>query len=231
MVDKPEKSMKVILVDIEGTTSSLSYIKEVMFPYSKGKLRNFLMEHAEEEKIKTLLEKLKEKFGRDISLEEAIRIFEEWIDKDIKEPILKELQGHIWEEGFISGELKGHIYQDAYKKLREWKEKGYKLYVYSSGSVKAQKLFFGHTDYGDLTGIFDGFFDASIGSKRDKESYLRIAREVGTDPIHFLFISDVEEELDAAKLAGMKTVKIERYGESKTSKHPVVKSFFEIDLP
>lgn len=223
--------MKALLIDIEGTTSSLSYVKDVMFPYSKSKLRGFLMEHAQEERLQAILRKLREKLGRDVDIEESIEIFEDWIDKDLKEPILKELQGHIWEEGFLLGELKGHIYEDAYKKIREWKEKGYKLYIYSSGSVKAQKLFFGHTDYGDLTGLFDCFFDTSVGSKKEVDSYLSIAKKVGIETKDFLFLSDVEEELDAARLAGMNTIKLDRYGNGGPSKHPLVKSFYEIDLP
>ncbi len=220
----------ILLLDIEGTISSLSYVKEVMFPYSKSKLKSFLKENAQKEEIRSLLKRLEEKVGRSLSVEEAAEIFEDWIEKDLKEPILKELQGHIWEIGFKSGELMGHIYEDAYEKIREWRSKGYKIYIYSSGSVKAQKLFFGNTKYGDLTKLFDGFFDTSIGSKREKDSYIAIAKTLGLKPEDFLFLSDVEEELDSASLAGMKTIKVDRYNSGDVSKHRVVKSFFEVEL-
>ncbi|MFN3947413.1 MAG: acireductone synthase [Aquificaceae bacterium] len=222
-------SVKAILLDIEGTTSSLSYVKEVMFPYSKSKLKSFLKENAQKEEIKSLLKRLEEKVGKSLDMEEATKILEDWIEKDLKEPILKELQGHIWEEGFKSGELMGHIYEDAYEKIKEWKQKGYRLYIYSSGSVKAQKLFFGNTKYGDLTILFDGFFDTSIGNKKDRESYLAIAKSLGIKPEDILFLSDVEEELDSASLAGMKTIRVDRYS-NQNSKHRVIKSFFEVEL-
>jgi len=226
-----ESKIKALLIDIEGTTSSLSYVKDVMFPYSKQRLRDFLSKHWQEERVSSIIRKLEERLGKRIDLEEAVKVFEDWIDRDLKEPLLKELQGHIWEEGFLSGELRGHIYEDAYKRLKEWKKNGYKLYIFSSGSVKAQKLFFGHTDYVDLTGLFDGFFDTTIGSKKGKESYERIAKEVGLEPKEFLFLSDVEEELNAARDAGMNTIKLDRYDSKEHSSHRIVKSFLEIDLP
>ena len=222
--------IRAIITDIEGTTSSISYVKEVMFPYSRRRLRSFLEAHWQEDKVKELIRGLEEKLQRSIDLDTAVRTLVEWIDKDLKEPLLKELQGHIWEEGFKSGEIKGHIYEDAYKKLKEWKEQGYRLYVYSSGSVKAQKLFFGNTDYGDLTYLFDGFFDTSVGNKKEKESYLKIAELIGLKPEECLFLSDTEEELDCARSAGMRTVKVVRDTEKTDSKHPIVKNFYQITL-
>ncbi|RMH80626.1 MAG: acireductone synthase [Acidobacteria bacterium] len=221
--------IRTILTDIEGTTSSLSYVKEVMFPYSRKRLRGFLQEHWEEERVKSIVERLSERLGRKVDLELATKTFEEWIDKDLKEGLLKELQGHIWEEGFLSGELKGHVYEDAYVKLKEWKEKGYRLYVYSSGSVKAQRLFFGHTDYGDITPLFDGLFDTSIGSKRSPESYRRIAETIGVPPQEILFLSDLEEELDSAKSICIEVVRVCREDHCN-SRHRVISSFYELDL-
>lgn len=222
--------IRAIITDIEGTTSSISYVKEVMFPYSKRRLRSFLEAYWQEDKVKELIRGLEEKLQRSIDLDTAVKTFEEWIDKDLKEPLLKELQGHIWEEGFTSGELKGHIYEDAYKKLKEWKEQGYRLYVYSSGSVKAQKLFFGNTDYGDLTYLFDGFFDTSVGGKKEKESYLKIAELIGLKPEECLFLSDLEEELDCARSAGMRTIRVVRDTGKTDSKHPIVENFYQITL-
>lgn len=222
--------IKAILTDIEGTISSLEYVRKVMFPYSKENLRSFMMKHKDEEIVKKTLEDISTKFGKSVDIEESIKILESWIDNDLKEPILKEIQGYIWEEGFRNGKLKGHIYQDAYRKLIEWKEIGIKIYVFSSGSVKAQKLFFKHTDYGDITNIFSGLFDTKIGSKKDKNSYLRISNEIKLKPPEILFLSDVEDELDASSEAGMKTIKVLREGIETPSKHKVVRDFSSISL-
>ncbi|RMH07591.1 MAG: acireductone synthase [Aquificota bacterium] len=220
--------VKGIITDIEGTTSSLSYVKEVMFPYSKRRLRDFLKSNWEKPEVKSIIERLSRRLGKEVDVELAVKTFEEWIEKDLKDGLLKELQGHIWEEGFSKGELKGHVYPDAYEKLRELKERGYRLFVYSSGSVKAQKLFFGNTDYGDITGLFDGFFDTGVGQKKERESYINISKAVGLKPEELVFISDVEEELDAAKSAGLNTVLIVREGEGKSSKHRTIRSFYEL---
>ena len=126
--------------------------------------------------------------------------------------------------------IRDSIYEDAYKKLKEWKDQGYRLYVYSSGSVKAQKLFFGNTDYGDLTYLFYGFFDTSVGGKKEKESYLKIAELIGLKPEECLFLSDLEEELDCARSAGMRTVRVVRDTGKTDSKHPIVESFYQITL-
>lgn len=222
--------IKAILTDIEGTISSLEYVRKVMFPYSKKNLRSFMTEHKEEDIVKKTIRELSDKLGKSVDIEESIKILESWIDADLKEPILKEIQGYIWEEGFKDGKLKGHIYQDAYIKLMEWKEIGIKIYVFSSGSVKAQKLFFKYTDYGDITNIFSGFFDTKMGSKKDKDSYLKISDEIKLKPREILFLSDIEEELDASREAGMKTIRVLRDGIEISSKHKVVRDFSSISL-
>lgn len=221
--------IRAIITDIEGTTSSIHYVKEVMFPYSRERMGKFIQSHWDEERVKDIIQRLEKKLGQKVSPELAVKTFEEWIEMDLKEPALKEIQGHIWEEGFLSGDLKGHIYEDAYRKLKEWKGKGLRLYVYSSGSIKAQKLFFGHTEYGDLTGLFDGFFDTSVGGKKEKESYLKIAQNTGLEPGECLFLSDTEEELDAAREAGMETIRVIRERQGQNSKHRVVESFAQIE--
>ncbi|MEZ0361678.1 MAG: acireductone synthase [Hydrogenobacter sp.] len=218
-----------VLTDIEGTTSSISFVKEVLFPYSKQKLQGFLKRHWEDENVKSLLGELFEKFGRELTLEEVVRLLTEWIDEDRKESVLKELQGLIWEYGYKIGELKGHIYKDAYEKLKEWYSKGIKLYVFSSGSVKAQKLLFSHTEYGDITYLFSGYFDTRTGSKKDERSYAKIAQAIGFKPQEILFLSDVEEELNAAKSVNMRTVRLMRDKEVP-SKHTAVKDFYSIEL-
>ena len=220
--------IKVILTDIEGTTSSIDYVKTTMFDYSKKKLRDYLQSHWDQEHVKTIIKNLSKKLEKDVDIDLAVKTFEELIEKDIKDTSLKELQGHIWEEGFKNAELKGHIYEDAYLKLKELKEKGYKIFVYSSGSIKAQKLFFGHSSYGDITYLFDGFFDTTMGSKKDPDSYLKIASIIGLDPKEILFLSDIEDEINAAKKAGMKTCLVSR--ENPCEKEGCIKDFKEINV-
>jgi enolase-phosphatase E1 len=220
--------IKAILTDIEGTTSSINYVKDVMFEYSKNRLKDYLQKHWEEDHVKNIVKSLSQKLEKDIDLQTAVLVFKDFIEKDIKDTLLKELQGHIWEEGFKSGELKGHIYEDAYIKLKELKEKGYKIFVYSSGSIKAQKLFFGHSSYGDITYLFDGFFDTTVGSKKDPDSYLKIASTIGLDPKEILFLSDIEDEINAAKKAGMKTCLVSR--ENPCEKEGCIKDFKEINI-
>lgn len=220
--------IKAILTDIEGTTSSINYVKDVMFEYSKNRLKDYLQKHWKEDHVKNIVKSLSQKLEKDIDLQTAVLVFKDFIEKDIKDTLLKELQGHIWEEGFKSGELKGHIYEDAYIKLKELKEKGYKIFVYSSGSIKAQKLFFGHSSYGDITYLFDGFFDTTVGSKKDPDSYLKIASTIGLDPKEILFLSDIEDEINAAKKAGMKTCLVSR--ENPCEKEGCIKDFKEINI-
>jgi len=220
--------IKAILTDIEGTTSSIDYVKTTMFGYSKKKLRDYLQSHWDQEHVKTIIKNLSKKLEKDVDIDLAVKTFEELIEKDIKDTLLKELQGHIWEEGFKSGELKGHIYEDAYLKLKELKEKGYKIFVYSSGSIKAQKLFFGHSSYGDITYLFDGFFDTTTGSKKDPDSYLKIASTIGLDPKEILFLSDIKEEINASKEAGMNAILVSR--DSPCEEKDCIRDFTEINL-
>ncbi|ACG58195.1 2,3-diketo-5-methylthio-1-phosphopentane phosphatase [Hydrogenobaculum sp. Y04AAS1] len=220
--------IKAILTDIEGTTSSINYVKDVMFGYSKKRLKDYLQTHWEEEHVKNIVKSLSQKLEKNIDLQTAVLVFKDFIEKDIKDTLLKELQGHIWEEGFKSGELKGHIYEDAYIKLKELKEKGYKIFAYSSGSIKAQKLFFGYSVYGDITNFFDGFFDTTMGSKKDKNSYIKIASATEIDPQMFLFLSDVKEEINASKEAGMNAILVSR--DRPCEEKDCIRDFTEINL-
>ena len=220
--------IKAILTDIEGTTSSLSFVKDVLFPYSKEKIRDFVRDHSQDPAVMRILKEVQEIEEGD-PLETMVR----WIEEDKKITPLKELQGLIWEEGYKTGELQGHIYPDAYRKLKEWHEKGMSIYIYSSGSVKAQKLLFGHTQYGDINHLFSGYFDTKIGNKKDPTSYRRIAEEIGLKPEEILFLSDNPEEVLASAEAGMRVVRVVREGENDpidNFPHPQVRSFEEITL-
>ncbi len=220
--------IKAVLTDIEGTTSSISFVKDVLFPYSKKKLSEFVREHSQDPEVRRILEEVQK-----IEPGDPVDTLIKWIDEDRKVTPLKELQGLIWEEGYRSGELKGHIYEDAYRKLKEWHERGIPIYVYSSGSVKAQKLLFGHTQFGDINYIFSGYFDTRIGNKKDPESYRKIAEEVGLKPEEILFLSDNPDEIRAAAEAGMKVIRFAREGENEIIEnfpYPQVRSFDEITL-
>lgn len=204
--------LRAIVTDIEGTTSSLSFVKDVLFPYARQRLPAFVRAHCNDPKVIGLLKEAGAVVGRHLTMEELIIQLIQWIDEDRKVTPLKTLQGLIWEEGYKNSDFCGHVYPDVEGCLKQWKAQGINLYVYSSGSVQAQWLLFAHTEYGDLTPLFSGYFDTSIGHKRDAASYVTIAHAINLPPPAILFLSDVLEELDAAQTAGMQTVWLKREG-------------------
>jgi enolase-phosphatase E1 len=202
--------MTLILTDIEGTTSSISFVKDVLFPYARRALPGFVREHGQASEVRRWLDAVATEHGAVCSDEVIVEILQGWIDEDRKHTALKALQGLIWSDGYRGADFTAHIYPDAAAALRDWHAAGLPLAVYSSGSVPAQKLFFGHTDAGDLTGLFEGWFDTEVGHKREAGSYTEIARRLGRLPEDILFLSDVVEELDAAREAGLRTVLVDR---------------------
>ena len=204
--------IKAVVTDIEGTTSSLSFVKDVLFPYARARMAEYVQRHGAEAAVKTLLDDVRKIEGRDLADAQAAQALIRWIDEDRKITPLKALQGMIWEDGFRRGAFTGHVYADAVRNLKDWKARGIALYVFSSGSVHAQKLLFGHSDAGDLTPLFSGYFDTTLGAKREPASYRAIAEKIGVEPSEILFLSDIEEELDAARAAGMQTVWLVRDG-------------------
>lgn len=223
-------TIKAILTDIEGTTSSVSFVFEVLFPYARAHLPDFVRAHAEEAEVAAQLAAVRaESCEPDADLERVIAILLDWIAADRKATPLKALQGMIWQQGYQSGQIKGHVYPDAVEALQRWKAEGYALYVYSSGSIQAQKLIFGYAEAGDLTPLFSGYFDTTSGGKREMASYQRIAAAIGLSAEEILFLSDVKEELDAAQQAGMQTVGLAREG-GRLEGHRVVGSFGEVEV-
>jgi len=202
--------IEAIVTDIEGTTSSLSFVKDVLFPYARARMESFVRDHGEEPAVRKLLDEVRAVAHRQLTEAETVAQLRIWIDEDKKITPLKALQGMIWEAGYRQGDFRGHVYEDAVRNLRRWKERFIRLYVFSSGSVQAQRLLFGHSDHGDLTPLFSGYFDTAIGAKRDAASYQKIAAAVGVQAAHILFLSDITEELDAARAAGMRTVHLVR---------------------
>lgn len=223
--------VQAIVTDIEGTTSSLSFVKEVLFPYARQHIGDYVRCHAEEDTIVSLLNDVRMAAGEDLSLEGVIAQLEQWIDADKKITPLKTLQGMVWEQGYRQGDFQGHIYADARDKLAQWQQQGIRLYVYSSGSVQAQKLLFGHTQYGDLSPLFSGYFDTRVGAKVEAEAYRHIAQTIGCPAGEILFLSDIEAELDAARAAGMQTLWLVREGalDAKAA-HRQVRDFAAIEV-
>lgn len=225
--------IKAILIDIEGTVSPISFVKDVLFPYSEEKMEKFIKENKDKPEIKNLLQQVQEIEGKDIDIDEIIQTLKRWIKEDRKIAPLKDIQGFIWKEGFESGQIKAPFYEDAYRKMKEWKDKGYKLYIYSSGSVQAQRLFFSHTDKGDILDWFSGHFDTKIGNKKETESYRKIAQEIGLKSEEILFLSDNPDEIKAAAQAGMKVYRLARPQDAEyieNFEYPQIKSFDEVQL-
>ncbi len=186
-----------IVTDIEGTTTPISFVHRVLFPYARERLASFLAENPAHPALADVPEpKLDTLLG--------------WMDRDEKITALKAIQGEIWKQGYEQGDLLGEIYPDVSPALRRWSRAGLRLFVYSSGSVAAQKLLFSHTPAGDLTPLFQAYFDTNLGPKRDSSSYTAIARAVGGRADEVLFLSDVEAELDAAAAAGLATCQLVR---------------------
>lgn len=217
-------TVKAILTDIEGTTSSIAFVHDTLFPYAARVLPDYLRQHAEEHE--DVIAGVREEAGEpEANLERVISILLEWIAADRKGTPLKNVQGHIWTRGYESGAFTGHVYDDAVEGLHRWHDRGIALYVYSSGSIKAQKLLFGYSDVGDLTPLFSGYFDTTTGHKREADSYRAIAEAIGTAPGEILFLSDVAEELDAAAEVGMQTCQLVRDGKVIVGTHPTADSF------
>jgi len=202
--------IRAILTDIEGTTSSISFVKDVLFPYARRALPGFVAARGREPAVRKWLDAVATENGGVCEDAMIVEVLQGWIDEDRKHTALKALQGMVWADGYKGADFTAHIYPDAAAALRAWHAAGLPLYVYSSGSVPAQRLFFGHSDDGDLTGLISGWFDTEIGGKREAASYARIAEAIGLPPGEILFLSDVVEESDAAREAGLATVLIDR---------------------
>ncbi len=225
-------SISAILTDIEGTTSSISFVKDVLFPYARARLPAFVVTHADKPEVQHWLHEAAREAGLvSASEQEIIELLIGWIDADRKSTALKALQGMIWAEGYADADFRAHIYADAARSLEKWAASGLRLYVYSSGSVPAQKLLFANTEAGDLTSVFSGYFDTETGPKRDSASYIRIAEAVAFAPAEILFLSDIIEELDAARAAGMQTILLARAADGcpADSAHRCVTDFDAID--
>ena len=229
--------IKAIVTDIEGTTSSLSFVRDVLFPYAAEHIPRFVQQHRTEAPVRTQLNATADLAGLPRhDTDDLVRQLKDWIASDTKATPLKALQGMVWRRGYESGDYQAHIYADAVRRLRDWFEQRIDLYVFSSGSIEAQKLFFQYSRYGDMRPLFRGYFDTTTGAKHEEASYRTIAETIGMPASDLLFLSDTEAELDAAGAAGYRTGRLlrpEDYVEAEpdaVSRHPTFASFDDIDV-
>ena len=245
-VPLPRESFQAVLLDIEGTTTPIEFVSEVLFPYARKQFKAFIEKHGGNEEVRSDLQGLWRQYQADIRQNlkpppwqgdlsgrgsESIVSYVHWLmDQDRKATSLKSLQGRIWLAGYQSGELKGQLYADVPLAIREWVQQEKDICIFSSGSVLAQKLLFQSTTAGDHNQFIRAYFDTTIGAKGETESYRRIAAELDLPPSKIVFVSDVVGELDAARSAGMQTVMCVRPGRGRpeNSGHPIIHSFAEL---
>lgn len=222
-----------ILLDIEGTTTPISFVHQVLFPYSASNLADYIKLHANDADVQNGVESTKktvlEEEGKTIDDDAAINQLLFWIKTDRKHPALKKLQGMIWQHGYESRAFTSEIYDDVLPVLSQWKETGKALGIYSSGSAKAQQLLFRHTGAGDLTPLFSDYFDTDIGHKREKASYHNILLKLNLSGPDVAFLSDVKEELDAAKENSLHTIQLVRPGTQPCHDHLRAETFADAD--
>lgn len=222
-----------VLIDVEGTTSSIRFVHDVLFPYARERLPEFVAAHRAEPAVSAEIERAR------VSLREAGRPHDteadvvaglvRYIDEDVKDTALKALQGMIWRSGYETGAYRAHVYDEVPAALERWRQAGLRLSIYSSGSVGAQKLFFAYTEAGDLTPHLFEHFDTTTGPKREADSYRKIADRLGRRPDAILFLSDVGAELDAAAEAGLLTCQLVRPGTDPVGGHPTAPDFDAVE--
>jgi enolase-phosphatase E1 len=216
-----------VLTDIEGTTTRIAYVRDVLFPYARARLHAWVMDASGRPEVAAVLTEVRAQAPGLAPLAALTA----WMDADAKITPLKTLQGMIWRDGYLAGDLQGELYPDVAPALRRWHAAGVRLEVYSSGSVDAQKLLFGYSDSGDLARLFAGFHDTRIGGKREAASYRLVAGQSGVAAADWLFLSDVEAELDAARQAGMAACQLVRPedGTHSSARHATAVDFDAVE--
>jgi enolase-phosphatase E1 len=239
----PDANVNAILLDIEGTTTSIEFVYDVLFPFAHQHAKELIKEHSESPDVRIDIAGLRTEYLADVedgngpplwrddaddSWLESVTTYIHWqMKQDRKSTALKSLQGKIWEAGYLSGRLLSQVYPDVPQAFARWWKQGKKIYIYSSGSILAQKLFFAHTIYGNLSGYINDYFDTTTGAKRARASYQSIAEKIGLRAGEVLFLSDVIAELDAARDAGMRTALCVRPGNAEVASttHPAIDTF------
>lgn len=219
--------MRAFLLDIEGTTTPVAFVYDVLFPYARRALPGFLAAHESEPEVRAALARLREEhrsergaappWPADGGLPPALGYLRWLMDADRKSTALKALQGLLWQEGFREGALRGRLYPDIAPALARWRRQGRATFIYSSGSVLAQRLIFSKSDAGDLSPLIAGYFDTTTGPKKDAASYRAIAARMTLDPGEVMFVSDSLEEIAAARAAGMRAALCAREGPDRAA--------------
>ena len=204
-----------ILTDIEGTTTEVSFVYDILFPYFRAHMDQW--KTVDSDPMNQVLEQtrvlvLEEQSINLTSKEALFEQLRQWSNEDRKVTPLKTFQGMVWEQGFKSGAIKGHVYTDVKPALEQWTSMGIKLAIFSSGSIAAQKQLFGFSIEGDLTPYFSAFFDTTTGMKRDEQTYQLIVEQLQAQANSVLFLSDISQELEAAHAAGLRTLQLVRPG-------------------
>lgn len=238
-----DTNAQAILLDIEGTTTPVEFVYEILFPFARQHVREFIQRHYQSDDVNADIALLQTEHSADLEkgceppawqqrsadlLVNSVTQYVYWLmDQDRKSRALKSLQGRIWEAGYLSGALLGQVYPDVLPAFKRWQEQRRAIHIFSSGSVLAQTLLFAHPGDGDLTGYINGYFDTTIGAKTDAASYQSISGRIGSPAAAVLFVSDATGELDAAQDAGMRTALCLRPGsrEPQSPAHPVVTTF------
>lgn len=237
--------VRSILLDVEGTVTPIWFVHDVLFPFARARVPDFLEQNASSEEVQADVARLRKEYEADRQTNgqppevadwdrsgiESVVAYINWlIDLDRKSPALKSLQGKIWRQGYLDGSLKAPLYADVAPALERWQRQGISINIFSSGSVLAQRLLFEHTVAGDLTRYISGYFDTAVGNKTDVNSYIEIAARLAVPADQMLFISDVDAELDAAGAAGMKALLCIRLGNASQppNKHKEIRDFDEI---
>lgn len=250
--DEKVLAAKKIICDIEGTTSSISFVKDVLFPYALKHVEEYLKSHWSEDATKTVVAALREQADEDKKAEvegvvtipaedsediipDVVKNVEWQMSQDRKTGALKTLQGLVWAQGYKDGTIKGHVYEDVKKALEQWNESGRKVYIYSSGSVDAQKMLFEYSEQGDLVKYLAGYYDTKIGAKQEKNSYEALLKNIEATGEEALFLTDVVAEAKAAKEAGLNVVVLDRPGNAELSEEDrkeftVISSFTDLPL-
>lgn len=219
---------KLYLFDIEGTTTDIKFVHNILFPYSRLKIKDYILHNQTNPEIMKAIQAVHatvwDEEQKKIGLYDVIEKLISWIDSDRKHGALKTIQGLIWDEGYSKGDFKGHVYPDVKPFFEKIIQEGSKIGIYSSGSVRAQKLIFGFSEVGDLTSLISYYFDTKVGGKREKASYEKICEEVRLSPQEIHFFSDIPEELMAAEEAGMEVTQLLRPG-TEASRFKGIHSF------
>lgn len=248
-----EMDYRAVVLDIEGTTTPISFVYDVLFPYAREALEDFLEAHWDDEGVQADVASLREQVAADVAAgvegvvpilsgedgagEDAAEVRRSalenlrWqMDRDRKTTGLKSLQGKIWRAGYESGALKGVVYDDVLLAFKSWEQRGRKVCIYSSGSVAAQQLLFRYSTHGDMTIFIEGYYDTTTGPKKEAESYGKICADMGREPGEVVFATDNLDEARAAREAGVKAYVVMRPGNPALPEHDfeVLRSFEEL---